>query len=110
MKSNIEQFLKNFLGETYEFLLPARKEVIEKGSITEERIVFIKKSIKTIITMKFTEEGFPCHMTWETEYIPSPNEEEYNRLEIELKEALEQEDYRRCAEIKKKQKKIVRLR
>jgi protein-arginine kinase activator protein McsA len=51
--------------------------------------------------MTFDKTGIPVGCYYETEYIPSETEVKLNDLNLQLKKAVEKEDYLKAADLKK---------
>lgn len=80
----------------------------KRSKMTEEKVEFTKGNYKTIVTMRFAENGQMEDVIIESKYIPSEEEIKENEKLLKIKElrtelviALEQEDYNTCAKLKK---------
>jgi len=77
---------------------------------TEEKVEFTKGKYKHVFLYKFNEQGWLVSSSEFSEYVPTEKEANSNRLqmlETELKEALDNEDYEKAAQLKKEKDQLL---
>lgn len=100
-KSFLEKMFEEFsLGNIFNFEEYTDELFDDYEDLEEEKFEVVKGDYKTLITCKFNKKGFMVSHSFSSEYIKSEVLKE--DLQAQLKKALEEEDYKKAAEIKSK--------
>ena len=92
-ESLFEDFFNGFFGNA---------RALQGKGLTQEVIEFEKKGVHTKITLTFNDQGYLVGIRNSSEYNPSESEIKLNQLQLDLKKAVDEEDYLAAAVLKKK--------